>query len=175
GAGAGRGEAGGGGDLARRGGGQDGRPLPRGPQDQERGGAGAPAAVVVGRQGKIEAVDLFLEDDRVVDVEPAAPVLRRRRGIEPALRAELLAEVAQLEVAQVIVLSVERRAQHRWSHVRLQPCADFTPKPLLLLGVRDLEIHTVSSQRPGAWEGSTVRYDGRMEGTACPVAEDTGP
>jgi hypothetical protein len=135
-------------DLAPIDRGQERLALLLGAPDQDRRRAEAPTAVVVGRQGEIEAVDLFLEDDRVVDIEAAAAVLRRRRGIEPALHAELTAEVAQLEIAPVVVLGGDRRAQHRGRNVRLEPRAHFTPKPLLLLGVRDLEIHTVSSHPP---------------------------
>src|SRR5262249_32729526 len=95
-------------DLAPIDRGQERLPLLLRAPDQDRGRTEAPAAVVVGREGKIEAVDFFLEDDRVVDVEAAAPLRRPRRGIEPALQTELTAEVAQLEVALVIVLGVER-------------------------------------------------------------------
>src|SRR5205085_8591953 len=56
---------------------------------QDRRAPEAPAAVVVRRQRQPETIGLLLEDDRVVDVEPAAPILLRRAGIEPAARAEL--------------------------------------------------------------------------------------
>ena len=60
--------------------------------DEDRRRAEPPAAVVVGRQREAEAVDFLLEDDGVVDVEPAAGVLLGRARIEPPLVAELAPE-----------------------------------------------------------------------------------
>src|SRR5439155_4135904 len=132
-------------DLAAIDRGQERLPLLLRAPDEDRGRAETAAAVVVRRQREVEAVDLLLEDDRVVDVEATAAVLRWRGGIEPALGAELAAEIAQLEIAPVVVLGRGRRPRHRRRHVRLEPAADFAPEPLLLLRVRDLEVHTVSS------------------------------
>ena len=50
------------------------------PQTRIVADAEPPAAVVVGRQREVEAIDLLLEDDGVVDVEPAAAVLSRARA-----------------------------------------------------------------------------------------------
>src|SRR5207302_1572577 len=75
---------------------------------EDRRRAESPAAVVIGRQREVEAVDLLFEDDRVVDVEPAAAVFRRRSRMEPALRAELLAEITQLKI-ELLARGVARR------------------------------------------------------------------
>src|SRR5262249_10640607 len=85
-----------------------------------------------------------LEDDGVVDVEPATAILRGRGRVEPALRAELMAECAQREVALVVVLGGYRRPLVVRRHVRLEPGSHLAAEPLLLLGVRDLEIHVRS-------------------------------
>ena len=117
--------------------------------DEDRRGAEAPAAIVVGRQGEVEAVDLLLEDDRVVDVEPAAAVLRGRPRVEPPLGAEPEPERAQFSVTPVVVLAGDGRPRDVGGHVVLEPRADLAAEALLLLGIRDLEIHgTPSLSRP---------------------------
>ena len=63
-----------------------------GAPDEDRRRAQPAAAVVVRRQREADAVDLLLEDDGVVDVEPAAAVLRGRARVEPALGAERASE-----------------------------------------------------------------------------------
>src|SRR2546428_4411445 len=111
--------------------------------DEDGRRAGPAAAVVVRRQREVEAVDLLLENDGVIDVQAAAAVLRRGGRIEPALRAELPAEGAELEIAAVVVLGRHPRSLGGWWHVRLEPRADLAPESLPLLCVGDLEVPSV--------------------------------
>src|SRR5262249_11772427 len=107
--------------------------------------AEAAAAVVVRRQGEVEAVDFLLEDDGVVHVEPAAPVGHRRAREEPALGPELAAQRAQLLVAPVVVLRRRGHARDAGRPGRGDPGAPLGAKALLLLAVRAPEAHRTAS------------------------------
>ena len=117
-----------------------------GAPDEDRRRAEAAAAVVVRRQREIEAVDLLLQDHRVVEVHPAAAVGDGGAGKQPALFAELPTELAQRAIPLVVVLGRDGDARGARRHVRGEPGAHIGAKALLLLGVRDLEIHVAPSR-----------------------------
>src|SRR5262249_59727642 len=101
------------------------------------------------RQREPDAIDLFLEDDRVIDVEATATVCLRRARIEPAAGAELAAERTQLVITPPAVVVGDRNPRQPGRDVGVQPGADLMAEALLLLGVRDLEVHSA-----GPREGS---------------------
>src|SRR5262245_27337665 len=132
---------------------------------QDRRRAQPAARVVVRGQREIEAVDFFFKDDRVVDIEATPAVLGRGRRVEPALGAELASERAELQIALVVVLRGDRRALHTRRHVPLEPDSHLAPESLLLLGVRDLEVHGFSL----SLTLEAVRAPGRRGAGASPA------
>src|SRR5262249_18801647 len=84
------------------------------------------------------------EDDRVVEIVTSAAVLHGRPRVQPALGAELPPQLAQLEVALVVVLGRHRRPGDARRDVGGEPAPHLLPESLLLLGVGDLEVHAVA-------------------------------
>src|SRR6266851_10121761 len=80
---------------------QEGLLLFLGSPDENSWRAERAAGVVEWREREVEAVGFLLEDDRMIDVEAAAAVLLRSHGEQPALRAELAAQLAPLLVVRV--------------------------------------------------------------------------
>src|SRR5215470_10148390 len=64
-----------------------------------------------------------------------------RARIEPAARTELAAERTQLLIASQAVFVGNRFPREAGRDVGVQPGADLPAEVLLLLGVRDLEVH----------------------------------
>src|SRR6185295_7247880 len=123
----------------------------------DRRRAEAPAAVVVRRQREVEAIDLLFEDDGVVEIEPAAAIGHGRPRKEPALGAERSPQLAQIEIAPVVVLGRNGRSRGARGHMLGEPGAYFLPKALLLLGIRDLEVHSPLLESVGEMPARAMR------------------
>ena len=82
-----------------------------GAPDADAGAAHLSAAVVVRRQAKSKPRGFLLEHDDLIQIETAAAVLLFSRRIQPALRAELPAELAAHQINRARLLETSRTAQ----------------------------------------------------------------
>ena len=130
--------------------------------DQDAGAAEASAAVIVGRDRKVVLVQLFLDHDGVVDCQPAAAVLRRGGGPEPALFAQLVAQFPVLQIVFVGGLSGVGRIGEVFGNVLLQPFPYLGPELLLLFGIPGFEVQVCPPQRWLAFFGGWRRSRGQL-------------
>ena len=107
---------------------------------------------------------------------PPPPYFAGAARIEPALVAELAAERPQLAIARQAVLGRGRRPRDPGGTLASSQARTSRRKRCCSSRVGHLEVHTASPLATArAWEGSTVRYDDRMEEVAaCLVAESLG-
>ena len=120
---------------------QEGLPLFFGAPDEDGVAAEASAGVVIGREREAEGVDLLFDDHGAVDVEATAAVFAGRGGPEPALVAQL---AAQLAAELVLVPGQVGRVggvPYAGRHVFLEPGADLAPELFLFGGVSRFKVH----------------------------------
>ena len=120
---------------------QEGLLLLLGAPDEDGVAAKAPAGVIVGREGQAEGVDLLLDDHGAVNVEAAATVFGGCRGPEPAIVAQLAAEVATQLVLVPGEVGGVGGVFHPIRDMLLQPGADLAAELFLFGGVTRFKVH----------------------------------
>ncbi len=136
-----------------------------GAPDQDRRRSQRAAAVVVGRQGEFEPVGFLLQDNRVIDIQPAAAILLGRHRVEPAPGAQLAAQLAPLEVVLQGFLVGGGTARESRRHVGLEPRPHLRAEALLLLAVGHFKVHKLPlnpGHRPARSSGCPRLYGSRM-------------